>query len=94
MKPFGPLLADYLTQRGWSIRAFARQVDHNPTFISQIIRGQRRPPLKRVDAWADQLDLSSQDRESFLDAAALAHAPARVHEIIARYRSDSEQPPR
>ncbi|TVR11102.1 MAG: hypothetical protein EA401_11745 [Planctomycetota bacterium] len=67
-----------------SIRRFAVLTQQNATFVSQILREQRRPPLHRMEQWADVLRIYGQAREDFLNAAALAHAPQRVVDLLAR----------
>ena len=50
----------------YSLRAFARDVDVSPAFLSQIIGGKRRLSEDRAEQIADKLSLNRKRRESFL----------------------------
>ncbi len=70
---FGSLLSYYVKAAGLSLRGFARIVKCSPTLPGLVARGQRRPPLDLINAWADALKLTGSDRDRFLELAILAH---------------------
>jgi transcriptional regulator with XRE-family HTH domain len=73
---FCSLLARHLGARNLSGNAFARLSGSNQSHLSKILRSQRPPPLERVAAWADLLQLSHQDRLVLVALAELEHVPA------------------
>lgn len=82
MRDFHEYALALLQKRRLSIRKFASAVGNNPTFISQILRKQRRPPLKHMWKWVEVLELQGPVGDEFLDAAALAHTPERVVHLL------------
>ncbi|MFW5830087.1 MAG: helix-turn-helix domain-containing protein [Planctomycetota bacterium] len=97
MSPWGAYLSELLTARGWSIRAFATRVGCDQSFLSKAMRraptGRRRvpalPPLGRLEAWIEMLQLDDEQRARFLFLAQLEHAPEelarRVRETESAY---------
>jgi transcriptional regulator with XRE-family HTH domain len=75
MTTFGALLETLLARRQFSTRSFARAVKSSKSSISGITNGERTPPLDRLEKWCDALGLRGQERQQFLDLAALAHLP-------------------
>lgn len=84
---FRHLLAGHLETRGWSHRQFAARVESGQGFISQVIRGDRTPPLDRLPVWMEVLALSVEERSAFLEAALLAHAPQEVVDLVVELRA-------
>ncbi len=48
--------------------------------------GQKPVPGPRIDAWADALDLTGRERDRFVEAAWLTHAPPFVVALVKRLR--------
>lgn len=86
---FGPYLQSLIAARFESRREFIRASD--PTFdedtasgyVAKVVSGKRSAPLERIDAWANALALSGDERETFLRLAYLSHAPERVRQMMA-----------
>jgi transcriptional regulator with XRE-family HTH domain len=91
MATFGELLRTLLARRNLSERSFAAVAKSSKSSISGIIMGSRTPPLAHTDAWCDVLGLRGQERQYFLDLAALAHLPQpardRFQQLLADYRT-------
>lgn len=85
---FGELLRSHLDRRGLTLTAWAKQVACAHSLVSHITRGERTPPLDRMPAWADALKLQGKDRDQFMELAALAHAPARIHALVQELRRE------
>jgi transcriptional regulator with XRE-family HTH domain len=75
---FGKCLMDAILRNGISQRSFAERVGAVGPHVSQIVNGLRTPPLDRVAVWADALGITGQERQRFLDLAAIAHLPAEA----------------
>jgi transcriptional regulator with XRE-family HTH domain len=80
---FARHLADLLRRRGLSQRTFARLAGASPGYLSQVLRGQAAAP-DGIDAWAAALDLAGDERERFLDHAALTRTPERIIDRLSR----------
>jgi hypothetical protein len=76
MMRFGTLLKHHIAASGRSISAWARMVGITQGFASNLMAGRRTPPLRELEAWADSLALADEERQRFLDLAAIAHLPA------------------
>ncbi len=83
--PFGDYLDQLLDERGLSVRAFAALVNVPPGSISVAKRNTMNP--KRMESWADALELTGEVRVRFCDLASLTHAPEylvqRLEQLIA-----------
>jgi transcriptional regulator with XRE-family HTH domain len=77
---FGALLAECLTKKDLSHRAFARLVGSSNGFVSQVIRGERLPPPDLIPAWAETLGLDKAGSDELWLHANLAHCPAWMRE--------------
>ncbi len=86
LSAFGPILAAALESRGMAQREFARVVGIQQGSLQHILKGRRKPPLKAIPKWADALRLKGTDREEFLEAAYLRHAPPYVQDLVSRLR--------
>jgi hypothetical protein len=73
---FGSLLKHHIASSGRSISAWARTVGITQGFASNLMAGRRTPPLKEMERWADSLRLAGEERQRFIDLAAIAHLPA------------------
>jgi transcriptional regulator with XRE-family HTH domain len=80
---FGDLLRAALAERGLSTRTAQPLLQLSYPMISQVCTGRRLPPLDRIEAWADALKITGDDRSDFLRAAYLAHAPEQVRHLVA-----------
>lgn len=47
------------------------------------------PPLAALPTWADALNLTSKDRDRFILAGQLAHAPEAVRAYVAKLEDDA-----
>lgn len=80
---FSTLLKTLISQRFSSQREFVRHTrieneDSGQGYVSKVIKGQKPPPMDRLPAWADALELYGDERQRFMDLAAIAHLPAEV----------------
>jgi transcriptional regulator with XRE-family HTH domain len=75
---FGEYLYEAIKRKGVSLREFAPRLGVTHSMLSQIKSGQVRVPPERHEQWADALELQGDEREFFLDLAALSCAPPRV----------------
>lgn len=70
MEQFGLLLRQHRLRLGLSQVQLANRSAYSPSIISRFERGVRRPRyVPIVNALADALDLSKEDRDSFLESA-------------------------
>lgn len=90
--PWGDYLDQLLKARGLSITAFADSAGVSHNFVSRAMRGVRhsrgvaatvKPPLGKLDIWADKLGLDEHERRRFIELAEDEHAPERM---VRRYR--------
>jgi transcriptional regulator with XRE-family HTH domain len=75
--------------KGLSQLAFAGRAGCNQSFVSQVIRGDRKPPLAQIDRWVSVLGLAGVERQTFIEAANLEHATPVLREMFRRL-TDSE----
>ena len=47
--------------------------DSDQGYLGKVLTGTKPPPIDRLSAWADALDLRDADRQRFFDLAAIAH---------------------
>ena len=83
---FVQLLADALTDAGLTPAVFARKVGVPRSFLSMVLSGQRKPPLARLESWADALGLRDEPRDLFLDEGSLLASPPRIQALVGRLR--------
>lgn len=48
--------------------------------------GNRPVPKKRIQVWAEALELEGEELERFIEEAWLTHCPEFVKELVARLR--------
>lgn len=84
--PFGRALADALSRRGERMGDFARRMGVSGSFVSCVCTGARKPPLSRIDEWADALELAGDERGRFVLLAHLEHATPLLRRHLRRYR--------
>lgn len=87
MADFGTQLAAAITARGLTRFAFARQASCPVSLVSEVIRGRRKPPLARLEAWSRLLLATDAERLAFVRAGALVHAPEVVQCWVAELRA-------
>ena len=91
MSAFAAWLQQRLKDQGESISGFARKVGTAHSFISHVMRDERRPPLDQLEKWADALEIPEQGRPEFRELAHLAHAPDMVQDLVTSLRRKVEQ---
>ena len=85
MELFGEMLERCYRRRGWTQQEFAEErLGTTSIQVSRIRRGLRPPHLEDMEKWANALDLSPEEREKFLDLAALAKAGSRAERLVQR----------
>ena len=91
---FGQFVADQLEALGLSQNRFAQLLGTGSSTVNQVIHGKATPPLDRLAAWAEKLQIPEEKREYFDDLAALAHLPAacrqRMERIYIEHRQQGE----
>jgi len=80
---FGDLLHRLVRRRGWSMADFAERLGVNPSTVSRIRTGKRRPRSAELERWAAVLELDSDERRLFHELALVAQAPAALRERLA-----------
>jgi len=85
-QPFGQRVLAVLTEKRWSIRSFARLIERNPTYVSQVLRGIRRPPLDDLSTWFEHLGLPASEHAAWHLAAELEHCPDGIRELVLKMR--------
>ena len=88
MPRFGDLLLARLAARGRSIRAYAVAVGRDDGFMSRVLHGKRRPPLRELARWYDVLSIPAAERPAFDEAAQLCHAPPAIAALVECLRQD------
>jgi transcriptional regulator with XRE-family HTH domain len=73
VQDFRALLRQHLRSQGLGQGAFARRIGVSPAFVSQVLAGQRNPPLDRMAEWTAALGLSADETEALGLAAATCH---------------------
>lgn len=68
---FGKFIEERRKALGITLRGFAAELDIAPAYMSDIEKGRRYPPDKRLDDIARILKLEGTDKEKLLDMAAL-----------------------
>ena len=77
------MLFELIERAGLSARSFARLVGTEPPRLSEIRKGKRLAPLKKIERWAEVLGITNRkERERFYDLAALTHTPERLQKLI------------
>ena len=73
-------IAHHFPSRRSFVRAAEPTANENSAagYLSQVIAGKKPPPMDRVEAWADALDLKGRERDRFIDLACIAHLPTNV----------------
>ena len=73
---FGKYVEEKRKELGFTLRGFAAELEIAPAYMSDIEKGRRYPPDKKMDDIARVLNLSGEDKEHLLDLAAKAKTKA------------------
>ena len=72
-------LAEKMHKNGrYSARAFARDINVSPAFISMLLAGKKKLSLDRAQQIASALEMSERKRNNFLRTVALSSLPTRT----------------
>lgn len=69
---FGKFIEERRKALGLTLRGFAAELDIAPAYMSDIEKGRRYPPDKKLDDIAKILKLNETEKNSMLDLAAMA----------------------
>lgn len=77
------MLERLINARFTSKRAFIRAVSKvgenvGQAYLAKILTGLHPPIIERAEAWADTLELAGDERQRFMDLAAISHLPVEV----------------
>jgi len=73
---FGKYIEEKRKDLGFTLRGFAAELEIAPAYMSDIEKGRRYPPDKKMDDIARALNLIGEDKEHLLDLAAKAKTKA------------------
>lgn len=68
---FGKFIEERRKSLGITLRGFAAELEIAPAYMSDIEKGRRYPPDKKLDEISRILKLNGADKEKLLDMAAL-----------------------
>ena len=68
---FGKFIEERRKALGITLRGFAAELEIAPAYMSDIEKGRRYPPDKKLDEIARILSLSGEDKDRLLDMAAM-----------------------
>lgn len=68
---FGKFIEERRKALGLTLRGFAAELDIAPAYMSDIEKGRRYPPDKKLDEIAQILNLQEEEKAHMLDLAAL-----------------------
>lgn len=83
---FGRVLYDSIRRRGWSASRFARTIGMSSAFISGVHSRSKKPPLDKLEEWADVLGFEGLDRDAFILLAHLEHTTPLLRHLFMDYR--------
>ena len=69
---FGKFIEERRKSLGFTLRGFAAELDIAPAYMSDIEKGRRYPPEKKLDEIAAKLKLTDEEKSHMFDIAALA----------------------
>lgn len=81
-----PYFVSLFEERRLKPSQFADLVDETRNNISQYQHGLIKPPLEKLNFWADRLKLTEEERSKFFRLAHLAHTPDDVSEEMEKLR--------
>jgi transcriptional regulator with XRE-family HTH domain len=68
---FGKFIEERRKAHGITLRGFAAELDIAPAYMSDIEKGRRYPPDKKLDDIARILKLTAEEKDRLLDMAAM-----------------------
>jgi len=68
---FGKFIEERRKAMGFTLRGFAAELEIAPAYMSDIEKGRRYPPEKKLDEIAEKLKLTDDEKALMLDMAAL-----------------------
>lgn len=80
------ILSGHRMKSGIKQDDFAKMLGLTQGIFSRYERGVTVPPLALLDNMCVILDLSSDERRTFIEEAHLAHAPAHVRSLVSSLR--------
>jgi len=84
--PIGKLVGDALKSSDFTQQGFCRAVSYDQGSLQGVIKGQRKPPRGREEAWADALRLKGDARHEFLLSYWCSDAPEQLAAEVDRLR--------
>ncbi len=86
---FGQFLTRCRKEQELSLRALALKLDIAPAYLSDIEKGRRYPPEKKLESLSVILNLSAQDKTLMFDLAAMAREN-QVAQDISGYINETD----
>jgi transcriptional regulator with XRE-family HTH domain len=68
---FGKFIEERRKAQGFTLRGFAAELDIAPAYMSDIEKGRRYPPDKKLDEISRLLKLTAEEKDVMLDMAAM-----------------------
>lgn len=87
VQPFGDLLKALIDRQGLGLREWSRRAGYAHSNVAAVIKGRRPPPLDKIERWAVALDLDGTEKQRFIHAAYLEHAPEQVRGLVAELKA-------
>lgn len=80
VKRFAEMLQTGLMRKNFNQTEFARLVGCSSGWLSNILYDRHRPPgdLATLQAWANALGLTNNERQEFIEEALLQHTPEPI----------------
>ena len=69
---FGKFIEERRKALGFTLRGFAAELNIAPAYMSDIEKGRRYPPDKKLEEIAQKLKLQGEEKDHMLDLAAMA----------------------
>ena len=82
------LFEGHRKRRGLNQDKMAKLLSTTQGTVSDYETGKLLPPTSRCSDIADLLDLTGDERRTFIEEAFLAHAPDRIRGLVADLRSE------
>lgn len=91
---FGDYLRDLLASRGVSVTSFSKKLGKSSGNLTNIINARvtngsiTRPPLAEMDAWADALNCTPEERDHLRYLAERTHCPPGLLAKLDAYEAE------